>query len=257
MRMLSAVAVALGLLVASTAADALPRHAATKQRAHRLAAPKRHGASHAVASTSEHLPVRGQSNGVPWSGTLHDAAELPAGDGYTIRRPSRAFGTRTTVDFIERVVTHVREAFPDQHVLAIGDISAEHGGPITQHHSHQSGRDVDIGLFYVDKPRNYPDDFVRATSDNLDCEATYALIAGFAATAREDGGAQIIFLDYDVQGLIYTWAKDHDIDEDLLARTFQFPHGRGASAGLVRHYPGHDNHIHVRFKCPKADASCR
>ena len=132
----------------------------------------------------------------------------------------------------------MREEFPDQHVLAIGDISAEHGGQITEHHSHQSGRDVDLGLFYYEKPRNYPDDFVRATADNLDCEATFALLAGFAATAREDGGAQMIFLDFDVQGLIYEWAKDHGVSEERLARMFQFPHGRDSGAGLVRHYPG-------------------
>ena len=58
----------------------------------------------------------------------------------------RRFGTRTAVDFIERVVSDVRDQFPDQHILAIGDISAEHGGQITEHHSHQSGRDVQIGL---------------------------------------------------------------------------------------------------------------
>ena len=251
--------VALSLLVASSAAEArtprsVPKHAGKAQRAHRLAEPIRRGTSHAALAR---MPIRGQSNGAPWSGSLHDAAELPAGEGYTIRRPSRAFGTRTAVDLITRVVTKVREEFPDEHVLAIGDLSAEHGGPITQHHSHQSGRDVDLGLFYDEQPANYPADFVRATADNLDREATYALIAGFAETAREDGGAQIIFLDYDVQGLIYDWAKDHGVAEDRLARIFQFPHGRDSGAGLVRHYPGHDNHIHVRFKCPDADTSCR
>ena len=263
------VAVALSLLVASTTAEASPRakaahghagkHASSGkgERAHRApraVEPARRGARVAAV---ERLPIAGQSNGVPWGGTLHAAAELPAGEGYEIRRPSRAFGTSKTVDLVERVVTDVREKFPDQHVLAIGDMSAEHGGAITQHHSHQSGRDVDIGLFYNTQPANYPRDFVRATVDNLDCEATFALISGFARTSHEDGGAQIIFLDFEVQGLIYDWAKDHGVDEDRLGRIFQYPHGRSSGAGLVRHFPNHDNHIHVRFKCPDADTSCR
>src|SRR5439155_551897 len=70
----------------------------------------------------------GQSVGAPWQGRLRDPARLGDGDGYVIRRPGRAYGTRTTVDFIERVVTDWREQFPEAHVLAIGDLSAEHRG---------------------------------------------------------------------------------------------------------------------------------
>lgn len=233
-------AAAVLVLLATTVADARVH----KKHAKRVA--------HAV-----HGPVRGQSLGAPWQGELRDAARLPEGDGYTLRRPWRAFGTRATVDFVERVITDVREQFPDAHVLAIGDLSAEHGGAITEHHSHQSGRDADIGLVYKSKPAGFPENFVSATADNLDCAATYALIAGFAETAREDGGAQVIFLDFKVQSLIYAWAKTAGIDDDVLDRTFQFPHGRGASAGLVRHEPNHDNHLHVRFRCPRGDTACR
>ena len=78
----------------------------------------------------------------------------------------------------------MREQFPDAHVLAVGDISQERGGQITQHRSHQSGRDVDIGLVYKHKPADFPENFVTATADNLDCEATYALLNEFAETTK-------------------------------------------------------------------------
>jgi len=204
-----------------------------------------------------HGPVLGQSIGAPWDGYLRDAARLPDGDGYVIRRPWRAYGTRTTVDYVLRAITDVREQFPDAHVLAIGDLSAEHGGPITEHRSHQTGRDADLGLVYREKPDNFPHDFVTATEDNLDCAATFALITEFADTARADGGVQVMFLDFDVQGIIYRWAKDQGIDDDKLDRLFQYPHGRDSSEGLVRHVPNHDNHLHVRFRCPRADTACR
>jgi hypothetical protein len=259
-------AVALSLLLASTASAkpaahhaAAGKHAghashpAPARRSHRLAEPVRHGVKRVV----ERLPIVGQSIGAPWGGSLHEASELPEGDGYTIRRPQRAFGTRTTIEYVSRVIAEVRQKFPDQHELAIGDISAEHGGPITQHRSHQAGRDIDIGLFYYEKPPSYPNDFVHATADNLDCEATFALITGFAGTMHEDGGAQMIFLDYDVQGLLYDWAKDHGVSDERLGELLQYPHGRSSGESLVRHWPGHDNHIHVRFKCPDADTSCR
>lgn len=199
--------------------------------------------------------IEGQSLGLPWSGRLHEASELPAGDGYVIRRPWRAFGTRTTVEIIHHALEDFREQFPDSHVVAVGDISQESGGQITQHHSHQSGRDVDIGLVYKEKPRDYPQDFVKATADNLDCEATYALLNEFAETAKADGGVQVIFLDFNVQGLLYHWAQDHGEDQDVLDRLFQYPNRGGE--GLVRHVVNHDNHMHVRFKCPEADTSCR
>ena len=200
-------------------------------------------------------PIEGQSLGLPWSGRLHDATELGEGDGYVIRRPWRAFGTRTTVDIIHHALVDFREQFPDAHVIAVGDISQESGGQITQHHSHQSGRDVDIGLVYKQKPASYPADFVKATEDNLDCEATYALLNEFAETAREDGGVQVIFMDFNVQGLLYHWAQDHGEDQAVLDRLFQYPNRGGE--GLVRHVVNHDNHMHVRFKCPDADTSCR
>lgn len=247
--------VAVSLLAFTTAADAKvhgkrpAKHETQKKRSKRTA--------RARERIVIHGPIKGQSVGAPWSGMLRDAAALPEGDGYVIRRPWRRFGTRATVDYVLRVITDMRDEFPDTHVLAIGDISAEHGGQITEHHSHQSGRDADIGLIYKHKPAGFPQSFIPATAENLDCEATYALVSKFAATASEPGGAQVMFLDYDVQRLLYDWAKEHDVDEDKLDKIFQYPHGRGSSNGLVHHEPNHDNHLHVRFKCPRGDSACR
>jgi murein endopeptidase len=241
--------VAITLIALASQAGANTRH--TKRRAAH-AAKKRHRATHAF----EPPPIiHGQSVGAPWSGRLHDPAELPAGDGYVIRRPWRAFGTRATVDFVHDAILDIRARFPDVHVLAIGDLSQKTGGAITEHRSHQSGRDADIGLIYKEQPAGFPKSFVTATEANLDCAATFALLMDFADTAKLDGGAQMIFLDYNVQGMLYRWAKDAGVDENKLEHLFQYPH-RGSMDALVRHIPNHDNHMHVRFKCPANDASC-
>ena len=201
--------------------------------------------------------ARGQSVGAPWAGRLQHATTLPPGDGYFIRRPERAWGTGTTIELTERAIGETLDAFPDQHVLAIGDISAPSGGLITQHRSHQSGRDIDVGLFYREKPAGYPADFIHADEDNLDCAATFKLLESFLATADDDGGVQMVFLDFDVQGILYDWAVDHGVSERRLERIFQYPHGRGSAEGIVRHEPNHDNHMHVRFRCPAEDTGCR
>jgi len=202
------------------------------------------------------LIAHGQSVGAPWAGRLQHATALPPGDGYFIRRPQRAYGTETTIELTERAISETLDAFPDEHVLAIGYISAPSGGTITQHRSHQSGRDIDVGLFYREQPTGYPASFIHADEDNLDCAATFKLLESFLATSDDDGGVQMIFLDFDVQGILYDWALDHGISERRLERIFQYPHGRGSSEGIVRHEPNHDNHMHVRFKCPEADTSC-
>lgn len=201
-------------------------------------------------------PISGQSLGAPWAGRLHDAAELHPGAGYVIRRPWRAFGTTATVETIEHIVSDVADRFYDTHPIAVGDISAEQGGRISDHSSHQSGRDVDIGLIFTQKPASYPESFVAGNADNLDLEATYVLVDEFART-RDAGGVQVIFLDFKVQGLLYTWGLENGEDPAWLDKLFQFPHGRGESMGIVRHEPNHADHIHVRFQCPPNDALCQ
>ncbi|MEO6774154.1 MAG: penicillin-insensitive murein endopeptidase [Kofleriaceae bacterium] len=245
-------------LVWITAASA---QAKPKRDAHHRKTAHRKRSAHAAPVPHHRLvyvprdPIAGQSLGLPWSGQLHEATELPAGEGYVIRRPWRAFGTRTTVDIVHHALRDFRTEFPEAHAVAVGDISQESGGQITQHHSHQSGRDADIGLIYKAKPANYPRDFVTATAANLDCAATYALLEEFARTAHQDGGAQVIFMDFNVQGLLYHWAQHHGEDQAVLDKLFQYP-DRGGS-GLVHHIANHANHMHVRFKCLTADTSCR
>jgi murein endopeptidase len=201
-------------------------------------------------------PVTGQSVGAPWDGELVDGVRLHLGAGFKIRRPHRAWGASHVVAQVERALLAVRDRFPEAHTLAIGDLSAREGGAITEHRSHQSGRDVDIGLYFTRVPDGYPSSFVGANTD-LDLRKTWALLQAFAKTADDPAGVQKIYLDFAVQGRLYKWAKDHDVPRGYLDALFQYPHGRGASKGLVRHEPHHDDHLHVRFKCAPDDDSCR
>ena len=197
---------------------------------------------------------KGQSIGQPWNGSLENAVKLPPGKGYFIRHPSRVWGTSHAVAQIQRAIKAVRKRFPRVHQLAIGDISAKDGGQISDHHSHQTGRDVDIGFYFKKRPEGYPEEFVSFDDADLDLAATWALVYAFARTADQDNGVQVIFLGYRVQKKLYTWAKDHGVPESLLDKVFQYPEEGGT--GIVRHEPNHENHIHVRFKCPTRDPHC-
>lgn len=201
--------------------------------------------------------VAGQSVGKPWSGKLRNGVKLPSGNGYLIRRPARAFGASHVVAQVRHAIRSVRADHRGLHTLAIGDLSQKKGGAITEHRSHQSGRDLDVGFFFKRKPAGYPESFVSATERNLDKAATWDLLVAFARTADEPGGVQAIFCDYDVQGMLYDWALERGVDEGYLDRLFQYPEGKGGGDGLVRHEPHHDDHFHVRFKCPPGDQGCQ
>jgi hypothetical protein len=183
----------------------------------------------------------------PSDSLIHDGEALPQGDGYRIRRPSRAFGAAHVVEHLQHAIAEVRALYPDVHTLAIGDLSAKEGGKLGNHLSHQTGLDVDVGFYFTQVPAGYPAAFAPATSD-LDLEATWALLAAFARTSQLATGASMIFLDYEIQGRLYRWAKARGTPADELAELFQYPRGKDALAGLVRHWPHHGDHMHVRFK---------
>jgi hypothetical protein len=174
-------------------------------------------------------------------------AALPEGDGYHLRRASRGYGASHVVEHLQHAIAEVRALYPDVHTLAIGDLSAREGGKLGNHLSHQTGLDVDVGFYFTKVPSGYPDSFAAA-SDALDLEATWALLGAFARTSQLETGVSMIFLDYDVQARLYKWARSRGTPDDELAALFQYPRGRNELAGLVRHWPHHGDHMHVRFK---------
>jgi LysM repeat protein len=200
--------------------------------------------------------VPGQSRGSPQAGRLLGGVQFPPGSGYYRRRPHYAWGANHTVGHTQNVIRAVRARYPRIHTLAIGDLSAREGGRIPRHNSHQSGRDIDVGLYFRRVPSGYPETFVAATRDNLDFAATWSLLEGFAATEALPGGVEVMFLNYQVQRLLYEWARRQDIPRARIERLLQYPRGQGYRQALIRHEPGHTGHVHVRFRCPERDPHC-
>ncbi len=59
---------------------------------------------------------------------------------------------------------------------------------------------------------------------------------------------QVIFLDYELQGRLYRWATGNGTRKSDLEALLQFPRGKDTLVGLVRHWPNHADHFHVRWK---------
>lgn len=202
------------------------------------------------------VPRRLQSIGLPHSGSLRNATRLKPGAGYLIRRPNRSYGASHTVKAVRTAIKEARGQHRNLHKLAVGDLSSKRGGKITRHSSHQSGRDVDLGFYFKKRPKGYPQSFVVATNKNLDFEATWDLLMALTDTATNPTGVERIFLSYKTQRMLYKLARKHGISKSTLKPLFQYPKGKFNRTGLIRHEPGHDEHMHVRFKCPAYDTKC-
>lgn len=219
--------------------------------------PKRTGpAAPPVPGTLDDLSSLGQSLGAPRRGALYGGRKIESGEGYWVRNPERAYATDATIDHLEAVFEQIRPETRKVHKLVVGDLSWQVGGFLPGHFSHQSGRDVDLGLFYRVRPPGFPGRSVDGTKDNLHYQATLTLLMALADTADSETGVEWILLDYRLQRLLYKYARRQGIDTSELDVLFQFPRKPTTREGIVRHFPGHANHMHVRFKCPPDSPTC-
>ena len=95
------------------------------------------------------------SIGTHADGTLRHPTQLPFdGDGYTVLGPWRArranYATEELVSAVVRASRTVARSDPGG-VAAIGDLSRRGGGGSAEHKSHQSGRDVDVFFYGVER----------------------------------------------------------------------------------------------------------
>jgi penicillin-insensitive murein DD-endopeptidase len=196
------------------------------------------------------------SVGLPQQGTLTQAVELPReGVGYARYRPHspRYFGTSELVAALVRSAEKVTRAFPRTPPVLIGDLSARHGGFISGHSSHRSGRDVDL-LYYSTTLDGVPlrtpgfvhfgaDGLARTPSGGfirLDTERQWALLAALLL----DPEIQVLwmFVSRDVEALIVNEALARDEPLELIHRAQQVLHQPRDSAN-------HDDHVHLRIAC--------
>ncbi len=212
--------------------------------------------SGATAVVPEVRMVKGQSVGSPQRGKLVEPERLPQSKMYYRRRLERTYAAAHVVDQVAAAVDAVAAANPKAGRLAIGDLSDEDGGTLSGHNSHQSGRDVDLGLYFIGRPEGYPQEFVGASKGKLDVGAMWTLIDTLYQQSKQAGGPTKIFLDYRVQKQIYQHARKEGVSTATLKKIFSYPDGHWAKGRLVQHIRNHHDHVHVRYGCPPKDKLC-
>lgn len=193
----------------------------------------------------------GVSRGLANNGSLSGGIQLPPGAGYVVRNPKRSYGTALSVGHIMDAMASYAKKYPKGPRFAIGDLSVEKGGKLTPHLSHQSGRDVDIS--YINKSLKEFVGFSRMNASNFDVERNWHVIEYFLKTKQ----VQYIFVDYEIQKLLYDYAKKKGYTDAQLKPWIQYPNGKKSYHAIVRHAKGHADHFHVRFVCAPTDKSCR
>jgi len=213
------------------------------------------------------------SLGTHADGTLRHPAQLPLdGDGYTVPGPWRGrhanYGTDQVVDAIVRAARAVERSDPGG-VAAIGDMSHRTGGGSVEHKSHQSGRDVDVFFYGVDRDgrpvlpgdamlhfapdgraaRWSPPHGVRAPvgpvpAVRFDARRNWAFLRALLSDPENE--VQWIFIHRGLAAALLHEATVEGDDPALLAR-----------ASFIMKQPSdsdvHDDHMHVRLYCAPAD----
>jgi len=185
-------------------------------------------------------------------GRLENAERLPAHRGYVIRTPARAYGTEETIRWIVDAFDAVDRKFRHTKVARVHDISDRDGGRIRDHKSHQNGRDADIS-YYQDECGVNGCRFQDFRSSELDVARQWVLLEHWL----RNGQASMIFIDYRLQAKLYKYAKRKGVSKANLDRWIQYPRGKYEPRGVIRHFPNHEDHLHVRFVCPYSDLKCR
>lgn len=192
-----------------------------------------------------------QVEGFYSKGTLKNASMLPeVGPGFIrlFLPRDRGYGSLSLVELLQEVALDVNQLFPIGERLQLGDLSAETGGKITRHASHQNGLDADLRYFAKDLREQNPQDvggfdesFViqgKVTS-NFDSDRNWALFSGLVRSGR----VQRIFVDQAIKGKFCKQGRQ---------RT---PEGREVLRRL-RPYANHADHLHIRLYCPEGSAGC-
>jgi penicillin-insensitive murein endopeptidase len=207
-----------------------------------------------LASDGEAIEADSQSIGHTEAGRLEHAFALESRDGLVALRTNR-FGTRELVGLLERAADAMARESPGS-VLAVGELSSEHGGLLPPHGSHQSGRDADVGYFALD-----------AAGEPV----PQAVLTTFDVRGEARRGEEVLRFD-DARNWALFVALVDDLAAEvqhilvashLRARLLAYGEASGASEDVrrrvelvtepIRGSEAHDDHFHVRIYCAVGD----
>lgn len=180
--------------------------------------------------------------------TRKDLRVVPAYETDDVR-----WGLPALVGMIERAARGVAKRYPGA-VLDVGDLSRKNGGEVHRHHSHESGRDADLGLYVVNDQgkqihaRTFIPFDARLVSPTVpgarfDLARNWLLVQLLLNDPRAH--VSHIFIADPLRQALIAHAKRLGVSRALLVRAqLAMMQPTGAEP--------HDDHLHVRISCPRA-----
>jgi penicillin-insensitive murein endopeptidase len=154
---------------------------------------------------------------------------------------------------IERSAQRVAKRYPGS-ALDVGDISRKNGGDMNGHHSHESGRDADLGFYAVDAAGKqvHARSFIKfdgslSSSNHPGARFDLARNWLFIQSLLTDPAARVshIFIAEPLRQSLLAYARSRGVSKAMWVR-----------AALAMMQPTeslpHDDHIHVRVSCPRS-----
>lgn len=215
----------------------------------------RHAALEAGRELDVYSPLSrppSESRGSVHDGALEHGIVVPPHPGYTVHDARRAWVTTFVATALVDGFSALRARFPRAAAIEIRDASFEHGGPMREHRSHTSGRDVDMSYFRLSCAHATECGHRWTGADTLDAERQWALLEHWIRA----GVVEYVFVDHALQRPLREAAAAAGASRAELDRWFQYPRGEDARYGLIRHVPRHADHLHVRFTCAPYDDAC-
>jgi LysM repeat protein/murein endopeptidase len=183
------------------------------------------------------LPALGSvSVGFAEAGRLINGVPMGSGEGWTVVAPEAAFGTQELIDVLTAAAAEVHTQFPTAAPLRVNHLSKKEGGHLRPHVSHQSGRDADLGFFYLE---GVQPNAVRGPREKfIDAAQNWALVRALVV----HGDVQVLLVDRRVQKALYDYAAAAGEDVAWLDSLF-----RSGAGSLVQHARRHRDHFHLRL----------
>ncbi len=203
------------------------------------------------------LPAeRAESIGSPNDGHLRGGVHLDLGRPYFRVVPAYEsgdvrWGLPSLVNMIDRAARSVHKRFPGS-VLDVGDMSQKGGGDLLRHHSHESGRDADLGFYVVDAKGKQ---IHARTFIKFDASMESPTVPGARYDlARNWAFVQELLTD-PVARVSHVFVAEWVRQRLLAYARPRVSHALWERAALTMMQPHnslpHDDHIHVRISCPR------
>lgn len=216
----------------------------------------------AVSTGMFHFPKGTIAGGGPSNGWLENAVQLVPSRWCDVRCAAHAYGTDHTLTKLLEALAAFRERTKYTGQIMIGDISRRHGGEYGPHLSHQSGRDIDIwliplgGHYRQGCPHCGTNDCRPEPDTEVNWDLTWRLVQALDELPKVNNRSviEMIFLSAPQQKQLLAAAIRAKTDAATLKRMIQFP--RKGWPALVQDSPGHDHHMHARFRCGPDDTLC-